>query len=156
MNAADKTPHYIMVEFLRPSGEAVCLADLGVAFMKAQAIPPGNGPLAFRIAVEKKISKAGNAFYDYVQNAIPFPDGLSTTVRVAGAIVPMGTPHPSQRGHPTREGSAPVMVAGIPYTATVYLTESRSPFYVKVIAHKTPSSDGGIPTRAPRGGRIVT
>ena len=64
MNAVDKAPHYIMVDFLRPTGEAVCLTDLGVAFMKAQAIPPGNGPLAFRIAVEKKISKAGNAFYD--------------------------------------------------------------------------------------------
>ncbi len=149
-------PHYIMLEFMHPNGEPVLLADLGPAFMRAQAIVPGDGRLSFRVAVEKRISRAGNAFYDYVQNAVPFPDGLLTVTKVEGVVVPMGQPHPSKAGNPTRDGSVQVAIGGTPYTATVYLTESRSPFYVKLIAHKTPSSLGGMPTRAPRGGQIVT
>lgn len=158
MSNGQRPPDSIAVEFLHASGEPVRLADLGPEFMAANGIAPGNAALPFRIAVARKSSKAGNAFYDYAQNGVPFPDGLSTFVRVERAIVPMGRTRPSQKGYPTREGNAQIVVAGMLYTVTVYLTESRTPFYVKVIAHKTPNRGSNIAKAqlAPRGGTIVT
>lgn len=158
MGNTDGAPDHVTVEFLQAGGEPVRLADLGAEFMSANGIPPGNAALPFRVAVEKKRSKAGNAFYDYAQNGVPLPDGLSTFVRVEGTIVPMGRTRPSQKGYPTREGNAQVIVGGLVYTLTVYLTEGRTPFYVKVLAHKTPDRTGNITKAqlAPRGGRIVT
>lgn len=43
------------------------------------------------------------------------------------------------------------------YKVTVYLTESRSPYYVKVVAHKKPDSSASAPRAqaAPRGGKLL-
>ena len=64
----------------------------------------------------------------------------------------------ARSGYPTREGEAQVIIGGTPYTVTVYLTESRSPFYVKVVAHKTPDRSASVKKAqmAPRGGQIET
>jgi hypothetical protein len=158
MGNTDKAPECVTVEFLHASGEPVRLGDLGGAFLTANRIDPTVGAIPFRVAVAKKRSHAGNAFYDYAQNGIPFPDGLSTFVRVEGAVIPLGRIRPSQKGYPTREGTAQVVVGGMLYTVTAYLTESRSPFFVKVIAHKTPDRKGNISKAqfAPRGGHIIT
>lgn len=158
MGKTDRAPDHVTVEFLQAGGGPVRLADLGPEFMAANGILPGKAASAFRVAVEKKQSKAGNAFYDYAQNGVPLPDGLSTFVRVEGTIVPMGRTRPSQKGYPTREGNAQVIVGGVVYTLTAYLTEGRTPFYIKVHAHKTPDRGANITKaqRAPRGGRIVT
>ena len=88
---------------------------------------------------------------------MPFPDGFSTYIRVEGAIVPLGRIHPSQNGYPTREGTTEVIVGGVVYKVTVYLTEAKTPFYVKLIAHKKPEAGAGIvrAQRAPRGGTIL-
>jgi hypothetical protein len=68
----------------------------------------------------------------------------------------MGKTRPSKHGYPTREGVAEIIVGGVLYKVTAYLTESRSPFFVKVIAHKKPDSGGNIAKAqaAPKGGVI--
>lgn len=158
MGKTDSAPDHIIVEFLQADGEAVRYADLGPEFMDGNNLPPDTAPRPFRVEVKKQISKAGNAFYDYSQNGVPLPDGLSTFIRVEGAIVPMGRTRPSKSGYPTREGNAQVIVGGVVYTLTVYMTESRTPYYVKVLAHKTPDRGANVKKAqmAPRGGRIVT
>lgn len=151
-NAPDK----IMVEFLRANGDPVLLSDLGTAFMTAQGVSPGSAVLPFRVGVQKKTSKADNAYYDYAQNGVTLPDGLATFIRVEGTIVPMGRTRPSKNNYPTREGEAQAMIGGTIYTVTVYITESSSPFYVKVVAHKTPdrAANAKKAQLAPRGGKI--
>jgi len=87
---------------------------------------------------------------------VSLPDGLATFVRVAGTIVPMGRTRPSKNNYPTREGEAQATIGGLIYTITVYITESSSPFYVKIVAHKTPDRSANVKKAqlAPRGGKI--
>jgi hypothetical protein len=152
VNAPDK----ITVEFLRANGEPVHLGDLGSSFMAANGVPSTNAVLPFRVGIQKKMSKADNAYYDYSQNGVSLPDGLATFVRVAGTIVPMGRTRPSKNNYPTREGEAQATIGGLIYTVTVYITESSSPFYVKIVAHKTPDRAANVKKAqlAPRGGEI--
>lgn len=157
MGNQKNAPEQIIVEFIRASGEEVRLIDLGADFLSTYKIDPSNPDKPFRIAAIKKSSKAGNAFYDYSQNSLPLPDGLATFIRVEGAIVPMGGIRPSQKGYPTREGTTQIIVGGTVYKVTAYITESRSPYYVKIIAHKQPDRKANIvkAQNAPRGGIIV-
>ena len=73
MGNTDKAPDQITVEFLHASGEPVRLMDLGPAFLDENGIPATTAALPFRVAVSRKSSKAGNAFYDYAQNGVPSP-----------------------------------------------------------------------------------
>lgn len=157
MSDRDSFPDSITLEFLNASGQPVRLMDLGPAFLQGNGLPATDTVSPFRIAILKRCSKAGNAFYDYSQNAVPLPDGLSTYLRVEGVVIPMGRIRPSQSGHPTRDGSAQIVIGGVVYTVTAYLTEGRTPFYVKVIAHRTPERRGSIAKAqlAPKGGRII-
>lgn len=157
-NSTDKAPDFITVEFLNASGTPVRLIDLGSAFLTANGITSVDPVSPFRVAVSKKISKAGNAFYDYSQSSIPLPDGLSSFIKVEGVVIPMGRTRPSQKGYPTREGSAQVIIGEVVYTVTAFITENRSSLWVKVIAHKTPGRSTNIPKgpMLPRGGKIVT
>src|SRR5688572_21902053 len=99
-----EAPFFLLVEFLRPNGQALRLEELGAAFVKAQGIAPGDARRPFRVALEVKKSQRGNAFFQYEQHGVPLPDGLDTQVRVAGVAVQMGDERPSLRGFPTREG----------------------------------------------------
>jgi hypothetical protein len=157
MGNKDKAPECIVVEFLRSSGEPVRLIDLGAEFLNANNVDHTEVNKPFRVAITKKASKAGNAFYDYFQNGVPLPDGLATFIRVEGAIVPMGKIRPSQKGYPTRDGVTKIVVGGLVYKVTAYITESRAPYYVKVIAHKQPDPNGNTSKtqNAPWGGKIV-
>ena len=151
-------PEQIVIDFLSSSGTPVRLLDLGADFLSGQnIIEKRQAERPFRIAIAKKQSKAGNAFYEYAQNALPLPDGLSTLIKVEGVVVPMGRIHPSKNGYPTREGVAQIMVGNVVYKLTAYLTEGKEPFYIKVIAHKMPDSQGNIgkARSAPRGGQII-
>src|SRR5262249_33241345 len=137
-------PDSILVEFVDSSGAPIRLRDLGVEFLSANGIALERGPDPFRIAVNQKKSKAGNAYYEDTPNSVPLPDGLSTPVRVAGGLVPLGRIRPSKKGHPTREGTTEVLIGDSLYLVTVYLTEGRAPYYVKVIAHKKPDSSKSL------------
>lgn len=151
-------PEQIVIDFLSSSGTPIRLLDLGADFLSGQnIIEKRQAERPFRIAIEKKQSKAGNAYYEYAQNALPLPDGLSTLIKVEGVVVPMGRIHPSKNGYPTREGVAQIMVGNVVYKLTAYLTEAKEPFYIKVIAHKMPDSQGNIvkARSAPRGGQII-
>ncbi|MBU0899403.1 hypothetical protein KKB54_01090 [bacterium] len=159
MTLSTKTPlapSQIAVEFLNPQGQPLNISDLGSEFMNANGIDLSVGNRPFQIAIEKRDSKAGNSFYEYSQNGVPFPDRLSTFIRVEGAIVPFGRIHPSHNGYPTREGTTQVIIGGVLYKVTVYLTEAKTPYFVKVIAHKKPESSGITKAQlSPRGGKIV-
>ena len=153
-----KAPETIAVDFISANGEPIELIDLGPDFLTANGIEASEAKRPFRVAIQKKESKAGNAFYDYSQNSISFPNGLTTLIRVEGTIVPMGKTRPSKKGYPTREGVADVIVGGVVYKVTAYLTEGKTPFYVKIIAHKKPEASGEGLKKAqkmPRGGTII-
>jgi hypothetical protein len=111
-------PQSLMLEFLRSTCEPVRLLDLSAEFLTQQRVPTEKLPSPFRIAIGRKQSKAGNAFYEYSQNSLPLPDGLSSWLRIEGVVIPMGRIRPSQTGHPTREGTARIVVGGILYVVT--------------------------------------
>lgn len=153
-----QAPESITLEFLDPNLRPIQLLDLGSEFLDNMKVDARDAHRPFRVAIQKRASKAGNYFYEYSQNAVPLPDGLNTYLRLEGAIVPMGRIHPSQSSaHPTREGTAEVVIGSLVYKVTVYLTESRAPFYIKVIAHKKPSNTASFAKaqQAPRGGTLI-
>ena len=158
MSAYSDAPDQIVVDFLGSNGTPLRLLDLGAEFLSSiNVIDRRQAERPFRVAVEKKRSKAGNAYYEYSQNSIPLPDGLSTLVRVEGVVIPMGRIHPSNNGYPTREGITQIMVGSVLYKITAYITEGKNPYYAKVIAHKMPDSQAalGKARSAPRGGQII-
>ena len=156
MNATT-APDKITVEFLQANGNPVLLGDLGTAFLIANGVSSQKISSPFRIGIQQKPSKAGNPFYEYTQSSVALPDGLSTFVRVEGVIVPMGRTRPSQNGYPTRDGFAQVVIGGIVYKVTVIITEGKSPFWIKVLAHKVPDNKAALEkARAvPKGGSII-
>ncbi len=147
----------VVLEFFRSDGDPVNLIDLGADFLSAQKIDPANAGRPFRVGIEAKTSKAGNVYYEYSQNGVPLPDGLNSFLKVNGALVALGGAKPSQKGNPTREGAGTMLLGGIVYDVTAYLTETKSGYYVKVIAHKQPDRAKNIEKaqRAPRGGAIL-
>lgn len=150
-------PNSIRLEFLNSNGEPVRLIDLGSQFLDQMSVPPSKFSAPFQVHVEKKESKAGNDYYDYSQNSVPLPDGLNTFLRLEGSVIPMGKTHPSKNGFPTREGHAQVLVGSTLYKVTAYITEGKSPYWIKVVAHKNPDLNENIKKAqvAPRGGKIV-
>ena len=158
MASATTAPDAITLEFLDTNLGPVQLLDLGRDFLDAARIDARDARRPFRIALERKDSKAGNHFYDYSQNGVPLPDGLNTYLRLEGAIIPMGRIHPSKTNkHPTREGTAEIVVGGVVYKVTAYLTEGKTPFYVKVLAHKKPNTTAAMSKarQTPKGGRLI-
>jgi len=157
MSSNDNSPEQIVIEFLNASGQQIRLIDLGTEFLEANRIEQSRYNQPFRIGINKKISKAGNAFYEYSQNGVPLPDGFSTFIKIEGSIIPFGKVHPSQNGFPTKEGSIEIPIAGLVYKVTAYITQGRSPYYVKVIAHKKPDTVGNISKaqKSPRGGSVI-
>jgi hypothetical protein len=91
---------------------------------------------SFRIGIHKQISQSGNAYYDYSQNGIPFPDGLSTLIKVQESIVPLGKISKSNKGNNQRVGTTNILIGGVLYDVTAYLTETKNPYYVKLFAKK--------------------
>lgn len=156
MSKTPQSPERIILEFLSPSTEPVKLIDLGPDFLRDLNIQLESADRPFRVAIERKESKAGNAYYSYNQNAVPLPDKLGTLIRVEGVIVPLGRVQMSKSGHPMREGSADVVIGSILYTMTAYLSESRRPYFIKVIAHKKPDQTGLKKAQlTPKGGSII-
>lgn len=153
----ESAPKNIIVEFLNAAGSPINIKDLGTQFIVGLGLEESsiiNKP--FRIGIDKKLSKAGNAYYDYWQNGVPLPDGLATNFRVQGMPITFGKVRPSKsNGYPTREGHANIVIDGDTYEITAYLTESKHPFYVKIIAHKISSVKLGKPQIKPAGGTIL-
>lgn len=150
-------PDSIIIDFLGLDMNPVRLFQLGSTFIQLNGLESVDNSLPLKVAASKQTSKAGNFYYSYEQNQIPFPDGLATQVRVEGIVVPFGKVRLSQKGHPTREGTAQIIIGGVLYKVTAYLSESKNPYFVKVVAHKKPQSGVNIlkAQAVPRGGRIV-
>lgn len=150
-------PESVTLEFLHSSGDQVRLIDLGTEFLDENGISSSRYSSPFKIAIMRKQSKAGNSFYEYSQNGVPLPDGLSTYLKVEGTVVPMGKTRPSKNGYPTREGQAQLLIGGTMYKVTAYLTEAKLPYYVKVVMHKKPDTSGNLAKahKAPKGGSIL-
>lgn len=150
-------PNDVLLEFLNSNGEPVRLIDLGSEFLDQMQIPPSRYGSSFRVQIEKKTSKAGNDYYNYYQNGVPLPDGLNTFLKLDGTVIPMGKTRPSQSGFPTREGHTQVLIGTTVYKVTAYLTEGKSPYWIKVVAHKAPDTEANLKKAqsAPRGGQIL-
>ncbi len=105
MSDFDSAPESVLIDFLHPNMGAIALSELGQAFLAMVGLTSVTDR-PFRIAAEKKVSKAGNAYYEYSQTRVPLPDGLDTFCRMEGVVIPMGKIKPSKSGgNPTREGS---------------------------------------------------
>lgn len=145
----------VLVEFLRPDGSAVTLADLGLDFLKEHGLPLTSVERPFRVEVEGKQSKAGNTYYSYEHSHVTLPDGLETKVRINGVLAEMGPEKESKAGNPTRAGKAELVIASIPYEAIVYLTKGARPYWIKVHVQKSPRNKGAAGQSRLAGGRIV-
>jgi len=158
---ASKTPNApdsITLQFLGADGAEVQLRDLGDEFLRQNGISSVSAHRPFRVLIDRQLSKAGNAFYDYSQNGVALPDGLRASLAVEGVRLTFGDPRPSNKGYPTREGKAELEIGGVLYEVTAYITEAKRPYFVKVHAHKKPASskkEGKAAPQAPRGGRIA-
>ncbi|MBA3708816.1 MAG: hypothetical protein H0W83_08375 [Planctomycetes bacterium] len=150
-------PDQITLEFYRSNGDVARLIDMGLEFLKANAIDPSRHNNPFRVGIEKRPSKAGNMYFEYSQNALPLPDGLNTFIKIEGTVIPMGSTRPSGKGYPTREGQTTILVGSTVYMVTAYLTEGKVGYYVKVHAHKKPSASKSMlkAQMAPKGGSIL-
>ena len=147
----------LVVEFFGTNGTAVTLLDLGEDFLTTLGIDAKDSTRPFRIGISPKQSKAGNDYFEYSQNGVPLPEGLSTFLKVNGSLLSMGAIKPSLKGNPTREGTTTLLVGSLVYVVTAYLTETRNGFFIKVIAHKRPNSEKALKKaqRTPRGGVIL-
>lgn len=139
----------LILEFQAPDGRAILLGDLGADFMRDNGLHAARQNDPLRIAIEPRTSKAGNTYYEYMQNGLPLPQGLDTRLVLEGEPVEMGPTRPSKNGHPTREGTAEIELDGTAYLVRAYITQGRYPYWVKVIAHKEPSKSPS------QGGRFV-
>lgn len=126
----------LLIEYLRPNGEPLRLADLGFQYIESMGLPLTHAERPMRVEVEPKTSKAGNVYFEYEHKSIPLPDGLNTVLCVEGTTVSMKAERLSGAGNPTREGKAFVTVNGIDYEVTVFLTKGKRPYWVKVHAQK--------------------
>jgi hypothetical protein len=148
----------VVLEFLYPSGQPIRLLDLGLDFLGKLNLDPTTADRPFRIGIGKKKSKAGNWYYEYQQNGVPLPAGMETYMRVEGTLVPMGSIRPAKRtGNPTREGAADIQVGGVTYQVHTYLTQGKTPYWVRIIAHKKPDVSKNLAKgrMSPRGGTIL-
>lgn len=150
-------PEIVTLEFLHSSGDPVRLIDLGTTFLDENDIDSSRFSDTFKIGISQKTSKAGNIFYEYSQNGLPLPDGLNTYLKIHGTVIPFGKTRPSKKGYPTREGQAQCLLGDTMYKITAYLTEARTPFYVRVVLHKKPDNTKKIrkAQKAPKGGYIL-
>ena len=146
-------PDSILVEFFHPSGEEVKLIELGKIFLSNLNIGLGSGQKPFNIAVQKRSSSKNNAYYNYVQNAVPLPDGLQTTLKVENVPIPFGEICNSQKSNPQRSGIAYIQLGNAVYEVTAYITQTKNPFYIHVIAKKAAKILALQTT--PKGGVIV-
>jgi hypothetical protein len=134
-------PEFVVVDFLREDLSPVTQGNLGNTFLQLLGITSIENEKPFKVAVEKKLSKAENAYYEFSQTKIPLPDGLNTFLRIEGVVIPMGKVHPSKTSkNPTREGEALIVIGNQLYKVTAYLTETKADYYVKLIAHIKSSS----------------
>ena len=144
-------PENIQLEFLHPDGRAILFRELGTVFLTANTIPPEKLDSPTRVAISSKLSQAGNTFYDFSMQGLLLPDKINTLLRLEGNLLPFGTTEKSKSGNPTRKSRVDIIIGGQLYVVEGYLTEGKSGYYVKVLAHKKPSP----PTPKPRGGTFI-
>ncbi|MBB5362241.1 hypothetical protein [Deinococcus humi] len=146
--SAHTAPQNIQLEFFHPSGQPVIFYEMGEEFVKANKIDQSwlNGPV--RVAIAGRLSQAGNTFYDFSMTGLSLPDGIQTLLRVEGNLLPFSEQLKSKAGNPTRKSRAEVIIGGQIYIVQGHLTVGKSGHYIKVVAHKKPST----PVPRPRGG----
>ncbi len=143
--AEQKLPDSITVEFLHPNGEPIKCKELSKEFIAEFKIPTTSEDKPFQIIVKKKYAKqTGNLYYDGSLDCIPFPDGLDTLIKIEGTPIPMSKIHQSGSGNNQRKGEQHLQLTSFTYEATIFLTQSKSPFFIKVHAHKSPDHSGQI------------
>jgi hypothetical protein len=144
-------PEQILLEYLSKDLAPIRLKELGVEFLEANGVEPDMYENPFRIGIEHKPSKAGNLFYEYKQYSVPLPDGLMTHLRLENAVIPLKKTV-SKSGHPMMKGDMEIVIGGVLYLAKAYISQTKEPYYVSVVAHKKPVK---TVKKTPTGGKFV-
>lgn len=71
----------LLIEYLRPNGEPLRLAELGLQFLESAGIPLANAERPLRVEAEGKTSKAGNTYFEYEHRCLPLPQGQRSLSR---------------------------------------------------------------------------
>ena len=131
----NEAPDHILVEFFRPTGEAVRLGELGDEFLFEVRASREVHEMPFAFAMAKRENKAGNAFYRFQQDRIQLPDGLHTIFRVGGEIVPQGVLGTApQTGNPKRESSITINLDDFGFIVKVYISKPPGRYYLSIDA----------------------
>lgn len=152
-------PKEIILEVLDAGGSNLTYSDMGPEFCEDFGLRAKEKKKPFKVCLSKKSSKGGgNAFYEYSQQSVPLPDGLSTLLRVNGFLIPMGKQAKSKTGgYLQRIGKIDMDLNGEEYSVTAYITKSKIPFYINVAVIKKPNrkNNKNKATRAPKGGSLI-
>ena len=152
-------PEEIILEVLDSGGCNLTYSDLGPEFCEDFGLKARAKKKPFKISMSKKCSKSGgNAYYEYSQQSVPLPDGLSTLLRVNGFLIPMGKQAKSKTGgYLQRMGNIELDLDGEEYRVTAYITKSKSPFYINLAVIKKPNTKNNKNKviRAPKGGSLI-
>lgn len=144
----------LLIEYLRPGGLPLRLADLGLDFISSMGLPLANAGRPFRIQGEARSDHSGTPQYGYDHSLLPLPDGLATVLQVNGCVVRMSHEYASHLGHPARFGKARLRLHGDDYDVFVLITQEQRLYRVRVHARKHESSPQ--PAQSPlAGGHIV-
>ncbi len=142
-----------ILSFHHPSGEAVTWGEFDPAFLKINKIGPSSWDQPVRVQLVAQQSKRGNTYFCYEQGELPLPDGLETELHLDATPLEANQVGQSKRGNATRRYSGTFLIGGIPYEVVGYVTESRSPYWVKVHVQKLAKGWGSA--GQPHGGRFV-
>lgn len=146
-------PSTIVAEFFRSPGEPIFMKELGEQYLEEMGYPLSRRENPLKIALEQDISNAGNIYYRYMQNAVPLPTGMDSLVKIEGVFIPLNRSGFSDKQYPFREGKGEIFVGKKIYVAKAYISKTRNPFYIKIVAHKKP--DGSHLLKKPRGGEFL-
>ena len=146
-------PAAIVAEFFISPGDPVRMVDLGLNCLEEVGYPLSKSDNTLKIALEQKLSNAGNIYYQYVQNAVPLPSGLASLIKIEGFFIPLNKSGFSEKQYPFREGKAEIFVGKQSYIANLYISKTKSPYYIKILVHKKPDRSQAL--TKPRGGAFL-
>lgn len=119
-----------------PNGTALTYEELGDDFASRNG-QIGRPDEPVRIELTSQSSKAGNTYYAWDQNRVALPDGLGTRIRIMGEDIACGPVAVSSKGNEMVKGRGTVLVDGVKHSAQVTIVRTRTPFWIKVLVHRT-------------------
>lgn len=144
-----------VLAFLHDDGSPLLFGELDPEYLRAAGIAPSMWERPFRVALTPQTSKRGNTFFSYEQGGLPLPSALQSEFELNGVRVPGAAPSTSQRGNPTRRYDCALIIADVPYSATGYVTITKSGCWVKFHLQVSKGTRATNPSSGPVGGSYV-